>query len=171
MNWKGMINMFFDLEVNGIDYKELPLRAAIYANRRWFGDEEYEKTIASIKEYIKNETSWEVVGVYDSTNEEREFSRVGLQELIDDSYFASKFDVIVTTNPCEISDNLMVLSIVLESLNVIGGTPIFCIEDEAIICSEKVNAELTKSLVSSMCLHQEIQLEEKKYFTYLADGE
>ena len=163
--------MFFDLEVNGIDYKELPLKAAIYANRRGFADQDYEKTVASIKEYIKNETSWEVVGVYDSTNEEGEFNRVGLQELIDDSYFASNFDVIVTTNPYEISDNLMVLSIVLESLNVIGDTPIFCIEDEAIICSKKVDAELTKCLVSGMCLHQEIQLEEKKYFTYLADGE
>lgn len=163
--------MFYDFEVDGSDYKTLPLRAAIYANRSGFEDKDYEKTVASIKEYIKKETSWEAVAVYNSTKDEGEFNRDGLQELIDDSYFASEFDVIVTTNPYEISDKLSVLSLVLESLEEIGGTPIFCIEDEAIICSEKVDAELTKCLVNSMCLHQKLQVEDKKYFTYLADGE
>lgn len=154
--------MYFDFEVDGSDYKALSLRAAIYANRTGVEDNEYEKTIASIKEYIDKETSWEIVECYGSSNQGEEFNRVGLQDLINDSY-ADKFDIIVTTDSAEITESVIVAALVFEELN--DDVPVFCTECETILIKEEVEADLLQKLFYSMRLSHHKYLMGKRFFS------
>ena len=124
---KGMNNyMFLKHKVYGSDYKTLPLKVAVYTNCASHSSDEYIRSkTASIKRYIKKKTSWEIVGYYESSWENGEFSQTGLQELINDSC-TDKFDIIVTRDPGEISMDTIGLALVLRNID----KPIFCKEDE-----------------------------------------
>ena len=115
---KGMNNyMFLKHKVYGSDYKTLPLKVAVYTNCASHSSDEYIRSkTASIKRYIKKKTSWEIVGYYESSWENGEFSQTGLQELINDSC-TDKFDIIVTRDPGEISmDTILIEEIIQANL-------------------------------------------------------
>lgn len=131
--------------VDGSDFKELPLRAALYARSLGDGHEEIlKKRIKDIEDFIKNETSWDLTIQYADDNcsskcmcEQLEFREL-LEDCSDDNY-CRLFDIIVVIDFLQIARNKMIIDFLLDDgiLNV----PVYCINTGNVIVSSSVDMD------------------------------
>lgn len=128
--------------VDGSDFKELPLRAALYARSLGDGHEEILKgRIKAIEDFIENETSWDLIIQYADDNRSSKCmcEQLEFKELLEDCYDDNcmPFDIIVVIDFSQIARNKKIINFLLDDgiLNV----PVYCIKTGEIVISSSVD--------------------------------
>lgn len=130
--------------VDGSDFKNLPLRASIYA--RTLGSDSMEMLTShldSITKFVREETTWEPVVWYSDFNRSARClcEQFELQEMLIDASDAHAFDIIVVGRFSQLARNINIIDYLLEDGTL--KVPVYCIEEDIIVTSNPDNIKET----------------------------
>lgn len=130
--------------VDGSDFKNLPLRASIYA--RTLGSDSMEmltSRLDSITKFVREETTWEPVVWYSDFNRSARClcEQFELQEMLIDASDSHAFDIIVVGRFSQLARNINIIDYLLEDGTL--KVPVYCIEEDIIVTSNPDNIRET----------------------------